>query len=273
MPNDIAGYVDRSKIKGQYYKYAAGPEPILGNSSINIDTISDAIIAKSIYANSGQISGTLPGIGSYLIVTTAYGNSTYLQTAIDVNNGYEYKRIKANESDWTEWKDNSISGSISTDLKNMSDRIEDCETNSSKALNAVDSLTDTDGAVTAANKNASAAYSLADQVNSRVTTLNQRLAPLGSKIAVVEQRINSAGMTKSGEWYVSAEIDVDISSYGFTNVVAIFPGYGKDFDDPATGAGIPIIRTITDRVFSFRIGSYADTTIKKRTYKFLILGT
>ena len=105
MSENIAGYIDRSYIKGQTYRYAATPAPIVFTG--NIDEISDNdLLSKAMLVTRGQVGGKLPNEfgNTFLITTVKYGNNTYLQTAYLVQSGYEcweYRRIYS--SGWTEW--------------------------------------------------------------------------------------------------------------------------------------------------------------------------
>ena len=80
MSENIAGYIDRSYIKGQYYRYAAAPKPV--NYSGNIDEISADLLTKAMLVTRGSVGGTLPNDfgNTFLITTLQYGTNTYLQT-------------------------------------------------------------------------------------------------------------------------------------------------------------------------------------------------
>lgn len=104
MSENIAGYIDRSYIKGQYYRYAAAPKPV--NYSGNIDEISADLLTKAMLVTRGSVGGTLPNEfgNTFLITTLQYGTNTYLQTAYVVQTGYEcweYRRIYSGT--WTAW--------------------------------------------------------------------------------------------------------------------------------------------------------------------------
>ena len=104
MSENIAGYIDRSYIKGQYYRYAAVPKPV--NYSGNIDEISADLLTKAMLVTRGSVGGTLPNDfgNTFLITTLQYGTNTYLQTAYVVQTGYEcweYRRIYSGA--WTNW--------------------------------------------------------------------------------------------------------------------------------------------------------------------------
>ena len=114
MP-DIDGYVDLAEIKGRNYRYAGCPIPIVYTGNIN--TISDEIVSKAmLVVDNGN--GTFPKstLDTYLITTIKYGDSTYLQKAVD-SSGYEYIRIYSNSS-WLSWK------SLVSDINILSSRVE-----------------------------------------------------------------------------------------------------------------------------------------------------
>lgn len=104
MPSyDIAGYSSIMYIKGQYYRLAADPKPVVFTGNIDDISNEDDLLRKAMKVTRNQVSGTLPSDTSndFLIRTLKYGNDTYLQTAFSSPNGYEYKRIYSGE--WTDW--------------------------------------------------------------------------------------------------------------------------------------------------------------------------
>lgn len=102
MPS-IAGYSSIMYIKGQYYRIAADPKPVVFTGNIDDISNEDDLLRKAMKVTRNQVSGTLPSDTSndFLIRTLKYGNDTYLQTAFSSPNGYEYKRIYSGE--WTDW--------------------------------------------------------------------------------------------------------------------------------------------------------------------------
>lgn len=104
MPSyDIAGYSSIMYIKGQYYRLAADPKPVVFTGNIDDISNEDDLLRKAMKITRNQVSGTLPPDSSndFLIRTLKYGNDTYLQMAFSSPNGYEYKRIYSGE--WTDW--------------------------------------------------------------------------------------------------------------------------------------------------------------------------
>lgn len=102
MPS-IAGYSSIMYIKGQYYRLAADPKPVVFTGNIDDISNEDDLLRKAMKVTRNQVSGTLPSDTSndFLIRTLKYGNDTYLQMAFSSPNGYEYKRIYSGE--WTDW--------------------------------------------------------------------------------------------------------------------------------------------------------------------------
>jgi hypothetical protein len=90
-------------IKGQYYRLAADPKPVVFTGNIDDISNEDDLLRKAMKVTRNQVSGTLPSDTSndFLIRTLKYGNDTYLQTAFSSPNGYEYKRIYS--GGWTDW--------------------------------------------------------------------------------------------------------------------------------------------------------------------------
>lgn len=102
MPS-IAGYSSIMYIKGQYYRLAADPKPVVFTGNIDDISNEDDLLRKAMKITRNYVSGTLPSDSSndFLIRTLKYGDDTYLQTAFSSPNGYEYKRIYSGE--WTDW--------------------------------------------------------------------------------------------------------------------------------------------------------------------------
>ena len=92
MPNNIAGYIDRSYVKGSTYRYAGCPIPTVFTGNINV--VSEDLLVKAMVAVSGTAQGDFPGTVAdrFLIQTIKYGNDVYLQTAV-TSDGSEYRRI------------------------------------------------------------------------------------------------------------------------------------------------------------------------------------
>ena len=98
MPENIAGYLNMTNVKGQYYRFAASPKPVVFTG--NFDNISDedSLLVKAMHVMRSQAEGTFPNdtANDFLITTVKYGDSLYLQTAYtcnDCNECYEYRRI------------------------------------------------------------------------------------------------------------------------------------------------------------------------------------
>lgn len=135
MPDNIAGYIDRSYVKGSTYKYAADPIPTVFTG--NIDIISDDLLVKAMLVVNNGANGTFPTAtsGTYLIRTIEYGNAILLQSAVDFGTSIEYRRINSNGA-WTDWVsandevagiENSIT-SINTTLDGYTSKIGNLET-------------------------------------------------------------------------------------------------------------------------------------------------
>jgi hypothetical protein len=101
--SEITGYIDRDIVKGHTYRLAGCPVPTVFTG--DIDIISDDILVKAMLVVNDGTRGTFPtdGAFTYLVNTIEYGNSTYLQTAVNCSDRKEYRRIKSGSSDWTKW--------------------------------------------------------------------------------------------------------------------------------------------------------------------------
>lgn len=282
MSENIAGYIDRSYIKGHYYKYAGCPKPVV--TTANIDTISSDILSKAMFVKVGNTAGGTfpPGYAEgdvYLVTTIEYGNSVYLQTAYNASNGYEYRRINS-EGNWTKWLNlgqdtadvwTSIS-SINTDIGNIKNDLNSASTNASNALTNSNK----------AKSDASNAYNLASSVQSNFNTFKTGISGkgFGPKIVVATKTVKSASMShQTDEWYTSPLQTLNISGYGFKTITAVFPGWGKPYDPLSDsgffeGAGVTVLSSDYDTQYiRFWIGSFSKTDIKNWRFTFLIVGT
>ena len=137
MSENIAGYIDRSYIKGQYYRYAAAPKPV--NYSGNIDEISADLLSKAMLVIRGSVGGTLPNEfgNTFLITTLQYGTNTYLQTAYVVQTGYEcweYRRIYSGT--WTAWI------GVDSSIKSLNSSIQTAQETADSANSSIKSLSE-----------------------------------------------------------------------------------------------------------------------------------
>jgi hypothetical protein len=122
MSDNIAGYLDRSKIKGQYYRYAGSPIPTVFTG--DFDTISEDLLAKAMFVtNNGSSPSTFPtdSYDSYLLTTTKFGNEAYLQNAFSVGLKVDYARVYINGS-WSEWV-TSNAGDVSEQIDTLNGKI------------------------------------------------------------------------------------------------------------------------------------------------------
>ena len=173
MSESIAGYIDKSYIKGQYYRYAASPKPVVFTG--NIDTMSEDLLVKTMLVSTVTATGTFPtDVGTnFLISTVKYGDDIYLQVAYllltdSSMNCYEYRRIYTNSA-WTDW--------ISTDG--------DLTTMNSKIQEAKDTADNCASGLQSANSQIST-------LNSQVSTLNNRTVPnLNNSVSAIDSRLKA----------------------------------------------------------------------------------
>lgn len=271
MSDNIAGYIDRNYIKGQFYKLAGCPKPVIAGNTTNINEISDEILSKAIYAVVGQTAGgDFPNnaIGSIFLVTTVeYGNSVYLQTATSVEAGseYTYTRIYSGGI-WTTW--------ISADSKASEAKIEsakalDMITSKPNGIQAqIDNITNAnientiawkaDTALTEVKKVSSNAQSGANAMD--------MLSPLGNKIAIIGVPVDAiiTGWSSTGPKFVNIS--------GFSSIIAVIPFC----DNPGTGTQvvIPYIDSYDTSKITYKLyrPNNGDATLNKYIIKFLIFG-
>ena len=175
MPN-IVGYTDCAYIKGQYYRYAASPKPVVYTGNIN--TISEDLLVKTMLVTRGNVSGTLPNdtCNTFLISTVKYGTDVYLQTAYLVQenfNCYEYKRIY--NGGWTDWigVESSIDD-VRNSMSGFSDSIRAINNDLTGLNRSVSSLNS--GYTTLVNSTLPGISSTANNAASTASTLNAKMA-------------------------------------------------------------------------------------------------
>lgn len=182
MSESIAGYIDKSYIKGQYYRYAASPKPVVFTG--NIDTMSEDLLVKTMLVSTVTATGTFPtDVGTnFLISTVKYGDDIYLQVAYllltdSSMNCYEYRRIYTNSA-WTDW--------ISTDG--------DLTTMNSKIQEAKDTADNCASGLQSANSQISTLNSQVSTLNNRtVPNLNNNVSAIDSRLKTVEKRTANCG--------------------------------------------------------------------------------
>lgn len=136
MPN-IAGYANIINVKGENYRLAADPKPVVFTGDIDDLSNPDDILRRAMKVTNGQVLGTLPSDGSteFLIRTIQYGTDIYLQTAYASPSGREYKRIYAGE--WTDWI------GIDSEISNAKSVANSAASAASSAAGSVSSLSST----------------------------------------------------------------------------------------------------------------------------------
>lgn len=178
MP-DIAGYTSMQYIKGQYWRLAADPKPVVFTG--NIDTISDDLLIRAMFVTKGQASGTFPGdfANNFLIRTLLYGSNTYLQSAYVVQEGYdcyEYRRIYSN-GEWTEWI------GIDSKIDAVDGKADDARTAAAACAESIDSISRSLSSVSAnvngINNSLGNLASTVSTINSRLNTVDNRTAHCG----------------------------------------------------------------------------------------------
>lgn len=163
MPNNIAGYANIINVKGENYRLAADPKPVVFTGDIDDISNPDDILRRAMKVTNGQVLGTLPSDGSteFLIRTIQYGTDIYLQTAYASPSGKEYKRIYAGE--WTDWI--GIDSEINT-AKSMANSA------ANTASSAAGSVSSLQGSVSTLSGDVKTLKSNLQGVSNSVSTLN-----------------------------------------------------------------------------------------------------
>lgn len=197
MSDNIAGYIDKSYTKGQYYKYAASPKPVIYTG--DIDSVSDDLLTKAMFVTRGQVVGTLPNNfgDSFLIETVRYGNDTYLQTAYLIQTGYdcwEYRRIYSNNQ-WTDWigVDSQIKA-VDDKIQSVKDTADGCNTSIQEINNQMLSLD-------AGFRNLSSSLG---GVSGQINSLSGRIQTVENKTLRMGATLLYEGNLTSGSWNMAS---------------------------------------------------------------------
>ena len=191
MPN-IAGYTNIINVKGEYYRLAADPKPVVFTGDIDDLSNKDELLRKAMKVTRGQIMGTLPSDGSteFLIRTIQYGTDTYLQIAYASPSGREYKRIYAGE--WTDWVgvdseiDNaknmansaaSVASSAARDVSGLSTTISTLSTNVNSLKNSLQSVSNSVGTLTTTVNNKTTMTDVSSQYTITKATSGSNIGP------------------------------------------------------------------------------------------------
>lgn len=194
MP-DNAGYIDRQYIKGQYYRLAASPKPVVFSG--NIDDLSDenTLLSKALFVSRGSVSGTLPNDfgNSFLITTVKFGGDVYLQTAYMGQTGYEcweYKRLYVNGY-WTEWL------GVESEIDLVSRAAASAQSTAASASSSVSSLSTT---VSNLNSSVSGLNSSVNGLSNSVSAIKTDVNTISQKIAVSDVSSSYTITKSSGKW-------------------------------------------------------------------------
>lgn len=209
MSDNIVGYVDRSKIKGQYYRYAGSPIPTVFTG--DFDTISEDLLAKAMFVtNDGSSVSTFPtdSYDSYLLTTTKFGNETYLQNAFSVGLNVDYARVYTNGS-WSEWV-TSNAGDVSEQINTLNGKINaiynsDVSPNTGKLVDLSNSL-----ALLDSNPSALDGTGKVPTLMTSVNTLNTTTSGLRTSLANKIQQVTlsrNLKMSSTSETFGQFKLD------------------------------------------------------------------
>lgn len=169
MPDNIAGYIDRSYVKGSTYRYAGCPIPTVFTGNINV--VSEDLLVKAMVAVSGTAQGDFPGTVAdrFLIQTIKYGNDVYLQTAV-TSDGSEYRRIYTEGSGWTDWN------SVSKEFDAVDGRLDKLESYQRSSKSTIDKHTKQLDGDTSTPGLTSRVQAIEDQgYGTKITSLNTKI--------------------------------------------------------------------------------------------------
>lgn len=272
MSENIAGYIDKKYVKGQYYRTAGCPKPIVFTG--DIDVISDNLLVKAMFVTKGTVEGgTFPKdeVDTYLITTVEYGNATYLQTAISSSSGYEYRRIYAGGK-WSDWlevdsKFDSIKGTLeelrtavgrnTTDLENQGGDISSILTRLKSDESTISNISTT-----------------TSSWDGKIKTIDMKVSNIASVFGPKVYTVPSSytgGVYKEGDAYLTHNISVNIKHLGLKSIIAVIPGIQKGSDGGY--GGWTYLRECTTEKIVYQIARFTSASFKNRIERFIIIGT
>ena len=187
MPN-IAGYADHAYVKGQYYKYAAAPMPIVFTGDIDDVSNPDTLLIRAALVNRGQVTGTLPNTAgtSFLITTVQYGTDehpVYLQTAYQNQTGFEGREYKRIYNDaWSEWI------GVEDSIQSVADTVSSVSNTASSAASGVSSLNTT---VSGLQRD------LNDVKNTTLPGISRSVDSVSTKVTAIDKRTTLTDVSTS----------------------------------------------------------------------------
>lgn len=273
MSDNIVGYLDRSKIKGRYYRYAGSPIPTVFTG--DFDTISEDLLAKAMFVtNDGSSVSTFPttDYDSYLLTTTKFGNGAYLQNAFSVGLKIDYARIYTNGS-WSEWV-TSNAGDVSEQITTLNGKINaiyDSDANKGKLVDLSNDLALLDtspSTLTGTGK----VPSLITSVNSINSSISGLRTSLGNKIQQVtlSRQVTMSNSHETNGYFQLDELNypnngnstligmrVNTSSVGAINGTIYMLTYASNGTKPYIGyqkaSGVTFNKVLHDFIFTFYV--------------------
>lgn len=210
MPESYAGYATHGYVKGLYVKYAADPKPVEFTGNIDDLSDKDVLLTKAMHVVRSQITGALPNDVSndFLIKTTKYGNSIYLQQAFTYdsdNECYEYRRVYAGE--WSSWvsTDDSVKR-LNTNVQSAIDLATSCDKSVASLSNQVSSL----------KNDVKSAQNSVNSLNNTVGGLQNTVSTINGKTTLEDASSKYTVSKTSGAWNCSA---IKVKKFG--NVVTV----------------------------------------------------
>lgn len=275
MSDNIVGYVDRSKIKGQYYRYAGSPIPTVFTG--DFDTISEDLLAKAMFVtNDGSSVSTFPtdSYDSYLLTTTKFGNGAYLQNAFSVGLKVDYARVYTNGS-WSEWV-TSNAGDVTKQISDLNGKINsiynsDVSPNTGKLVDLSNNLALLDSNPSALDGTGKVP-TLMTSVNNLNTTTSGLRTSLANKIQQVtlSRQVTMSNSHETNGYFQLDELNypnngnsvlismrVNTSSVGAINGTIYMLTYASNGTKPYIGyqkaSGVTFSKVPHDFVFTFYV--------------------
>lgn len=272
MSNDTVGYLDRSKIKGQYYRYAGSPIPTVFTG--DFDTISEDLLAKAMFVtNDGSSVSTFPttDYDSYLLTTTKFGNGAYLQNAFSVGLKIDYARIYVNGA-WSDWV-TSNAGDVSEQITTLNGKINaiyDSDTNKGKLVDLANNLELLDSNPQALNGTGKvpSLITSVNNINSSISSINTKIGNKIQQVTLSRNITMSNSHETNGYFQLTSELNypansiligmrVNTSSVGAINGTIYMLTHASNGTKPYIGyqkaSGVTFSNVQHDFIFTFYV--------------------
>lgn len=250
-------YIDREYVNGQWAGIKAGPMPIAYTGSIqDPDKLRNTSL---IIPSSSDGAPSVSGSPSFAVTTIRYGDSAYIQQAIDLTSLNVYLRYY-NGTSWGAWVAGNDNTSIDTQIASIKSSI----TTLSNSLASVRTTAN------AANTQASTNKNSITSINSKNNTQDTNISNLQTGVASIRSDVSALysrdNMKVASRWFGLGNIDgTHINNYNAGIISVVQKGYADKMYRQNDDCTAPIVSdSITSnqycKIFDFTYNCRSVTT-------------